>query len=402
MKGFKTIKISDEFIPEISEFPEFDGKTLISSSERSHRSGKIFFMPSALKDLDAHIHWGERRHDNLVEQGGYMIGNVYRDSKTNTLFAIVSCLVPVHGAEGTEAFLDMGTDASYDATLRENEILQEDNNIRRVGWYHTHPGGLGVFMSGTDMQTQTKSYFHDWQFAVVLNPQKQIWRGFRGARAAEVDCIMVCDKNDSITSKFIQKPQYYNNYGWNPKYDYDYSYDERYNQTAAQSHKQSPVNQKKPLFVRLNGENIYIGDCIMAIDTFMSRLYNSIAIGETTTKPDSISLDLLLRIQIEESQLEFFTITCTNHTVNITEKEQIITKFEVPDIDMESQHDLVHAIVHYKDTISEEESVQMAELYNFTSDSEIFCIFSRVDDGIVRFYVCDHDRNDVMGELTYK
>lgn len=397
MKGFKTIKISDEFIPEISEFPEFDGKTLISSS-----AGKIFFMPSALKDLDAHIHWGERRRDNLVEQGGYMIGNVYRDFKTQALFAIVSRLVPVHGAEGTEAFLDMGTDASYDATLRENEILQKDNNnMRRVGWYHTHPGRLGVFMSGTDMQTQTKSYFHDWQFAVVLNPQKQIWRGFRGARAIEVDCIMVCDKKNSITSKFLQKSQYYNNYGLNPNYDYGYSYDERYNQPVAQSHDRPSVNKKKILFVRLNGENIYIGDFIMAIDTFMSRLYNSIVIGETTTKPDSISLDLLLKMQIEESEIEFFTITCTNHVVNITEKEQISTKFEVPDIDMESQHDLVHAIVHYKDTISEEEAVQMAELYNFSSDNEIYCIFSRLDESIVRFYVCDHDRNYVMGELTY-
>lgn len=401
MKGFKTIKISDEFIPEISEFPIFEGKESISSSEKSRRSGKIYFMPSALKDLDEHIHWGERRRDNLVEQGGYMLGNVYRDSKTNILFAIVSRLVPVHGAEGTEAFLDMGTDASYDAKLRENEIIQEqENELRRVGWYHTHPGGLGVFMSGTDMQTQTKSYFHDWQFAVVLNPQKQIWRGFRGARALEVDCIMVCDKKDEITSKFLERPSYYshNSYGYNPYSNYDYSY--RADQTV-QNTKNEKTDNKDTLFVRLNGESIYIGDCILAVDTFMSRLYNSITISETETKPNSISMDLLLQMHIEESQLEFFTITCSNHAVNITEKEQVITKFEHPGFDQSMEHDSVHVIVHYKDSITEEESSQMAELYNFTSDNELFCIFTMINDDIIRFYVCDHDRNECIGELTY-
>lgn len=401
MKGFKTIKISDEFIPEMSEFPIFEEKENISSSEKSRRIGRIYFMPSALKDLDSHIHWGERRHDNLVEQGGYMLGNVYRDSKTNTLFAIVSHLVPVHGAEGTEGFLDMGTDASYDATLRENELIQEqENKIRRVGWYHTHPDTLGVFMSGTDMKTQRKSYSQDWQFAVVLNPQKQIWRGFRGSQALEVDCIMVCDKKDDITCKFISKPKYTSpyNYGWDSYVNYGYSYNRN---KVGESPVQPQATTKDTLFVRLNGESIYIGDCIMAIDTFMARLYNSITIEVTTTKPNSISMDLLLQMHIAESQLEFFTITCSNHIVNITEKEQVMTKFENPKPTDEQLNDSVHAIVHYKDSISEEEAAHMTELYNFTADNELFCIYSMIDKENIRFYVCDHDRNAVVGEITY-
>jgi hypothetical protein len=40
-------------------------------------------------------------------------------------------------------------------------------------------------MSGTDLNTQQKMFSKNWQFAIVLNPQKQTWRAFRGADARE-------------------------------------------------------------------------------------------------------------------------------------------------------------------------------------------------------------------------
>jgi proteasome lid subunit RPN8/RPN11 len=56
--------------------------------------------------------------------------------------------------------------------------------IHVVGWYHTHPGELDVFMSSVDRHTQEKLFSEDWQFAIVLNPQRAEWRAFNG-RAAE-------------------------------------------------------------------------------------------------------------------------------------------------------------------------------------------------------------------------
>lgn len=400
MKGFKTIKISDEFVPEVAESPEFEERISVSSSKKSRCAGRIYFMSSALKELDAHIHWGERCRDNLVEQGGYMLGNVYRDSKTQIIFAIVSHLVPVYGAEGTAAFLDMGTDASYNATLRENKIIEEhENKIRRVGWYHTHPGGLDVFMSGTDMNTQTKSYYHEWQFAVVLNPQKQIWRGFRGLQAIEVDCIMVCDSDDTIR-KFLKKTSFYANNGYRWK---DYSNDGNSYATKRITYqaKQDEQEQKDVFAVRLNKKSVYIGDCIMAIETFMSCLYNSIAIQKTAANPDSISMDLMLQPHIEGSQLEFSRISCSNYAVNLTEEEQVITKFENSGFNKDAEYNVIHAIVHYKEKIKEEEALKMVELYNFVSDNQLFCIFSREDDETIRFYVYDRDRNQYIGKITY-
>ena len=402
MKKFKTIRVSDEFIPEISELPYFDDESCISSSERNQRSGIIYFFPSALKDLDEHIHWGERRHDNVIEQGGYMLGNVYRDSGTDILFAIVLRLVPIYGAEGTAAFLDMGTDASYDATLRENEILQKNHDkMRRVGWYHTHPGGLNVFMSGTDMQTQTKSYFNDWQFAVVLNPQRRIWRGFRGSRAIEVDCIMVCGNEDATAKKFLNKYQNYSQYN-NHSWKRDSKHDDLYrNDNSPEKTEHSQLHEKESLSICLHDESICIGDCMLAVNTFVHQLFNSITIEETTTGPVSLCINLLLKMQIEESQLELFTTICTKCTVNITEKEAVTTSFENIDFDENSQHKLIHVIIHYKDSISEEEAIQMAELYKFTSDNELFCIFQQIDEGIIHYYLWDHDRKFATGELSY-
>jgi proteasome lid subunit RPN8/RPN11 len=71
-----------------------------------------------------------------------------------------------------------------------NEDNQEDE-LQVIGWYHTHPGRLSVFMSGTDLNTQSKMFSMVWQFAIVLNPQKQLWRAFSGSKAKECKGYML-------------------------------------------------------------------------------------------------------------------------------------------------------------------------------------------------------------------
>lgn len=396
MNGFRTLNVSNEFIPESADTPLFENKICSSSSPANGRNGKIFFMPSALKDLDEHISWGQNLRENLVEQGGYMLGNVYRDSLTGTLFAIVLRLVPVYGAEGTPTYLYMGTDASFDATIRENEIIQENNNsLRRVGWYHTHPGSLSVFMSGTDRKTQTKCYYNEWQFAVVLNPQKQIWRGFRGKEVTEVDCIMVCDQEDPVVRKFIKKHQTYHNDGLRT-YPGTTSM-ESWNTQA--NHPQTSSSEKS-LDVMLEDNSIYIGNYIMATDTFMAQLYNSITIKKFKVITDSISLDLLLQIVIDEEQFEISTIICSSQAINITEKKQIITQFDGQYYSDKVKNNFIHAIVHYKKMITEDEEKELTDYYEFTSRNELICIFSELSNDYIQFYVCDSDRNTYKGELT--
>lgn len=57
--------------------------------------------------------------------------------------------------------------------------------MRVIGWYHTHPNNLGVFMSGTDQRTQATFFSANWQFAIVLNPHRLQWKAFAGEQATE-------------------------------------------------------------------------------------------------------------------------------------------------------------------------------------------------------------------------
>ena len=38
-----------------------------------------------------------------------------------------------------------------------------------VGWYHTHPG-IGIFLSGTDVNTMSLHYRKPYQIAIVIDP----------------------------------------------------------------------------------------------------------------------------------------------------------------------------------------------------------------------------------------
>ena len=146
MNGFKTIRINENSDFEEKNISDFlNDRYITSLNSNAKNAYKIIFTPEALEDLDNHILWGEHKQKNMVEQGGNMIGNVYQDKSTRQIFAVVHKLIPIHGAKGTPAYLEIDLDASYEARLIEQEILEKgESGLRRVGWYYTHPGGLGV------------------------------------------------------------------------------------------------------------------------------------------------------------------------------------------------------------------------------------------------------------------
>ena len=63
--------------------------------------------------------------------------------------------------------------------------------LQVIGWYHTHPGGLSVFMSGTDRATQRRHFSADWHFALVLNPHRQSIRAFHGPECLECSAAAI-------------------------------------------------------------------------------------------------------------------------------------------------------------------------------------------------------------------
>ncbi len=106
---------------------------------------------------------------------GLVLGRI---SKENI---VVTEIVPI--SSGSAIFVDI-TDYERVFSLISFERIDKGEVI--VGWAHTHPG-LGLFFSGTDIQTQL-SYqkMHPLSFGLVLDPTK-VKKDFSGFNIYRVD-----------------------------------------------------------------------------------------------------------------------------------------------------------------------------------------------------------------------
>lgn len=143
-----------------------------------------------------HLHWGQLDvSQNKVEQGGILLGNVYRDPHTNSYYGLVEHAIPSGASSASSTHLSMGHE-QWEQILA--QIETQPSNQQIIGWYHTHPNQLDVYMSETDLITQRTHFQHDWHFAVVLNPHQQIWRVFHGKNG--VECRGFFLKDDQTTN----------------------------------------------------------------------------------------------------------------------------------------------------------------------------------------------------------
>jgi proteasome lid subunit RPN8/RPN11 len=148
---------------------------------------EIYISQKAKETIFNHISWGKDTKRNSVEQGGLLIGYASTDRESKVINAYAKEAIPAFTAKGSMAYLefDHGTWKSMMDTIDIINDNHQGDDYQIIGWYHTHPGRLSVFMSGTDLNTQRKMFYKDWQFAIVLNPQKQVWRAFNGKEAKE-------------------------------------------------------------------------------------------------------------------------------------------------------------------------------------------------------------------------
>ena len=170
----------------------------------------LVFTPYAASRLFSYIGW--RRDDfpeNRKEQGGLLIGRYIRNPEgrpvqaevVEVLLAQTECRYPGYiewdGMEEIRLqrlFFDIKDSmaASDPAAAEELEI---------IGWWHTHPNDLNVFMSLTDMETQAVKCSRPEKYSVVLNPHKGIWRAFAGKNAEEVPAVMLIGEPAGNTEK---------------------------------------------------------------------------------------------------------------------------------------------------------------------------------------------------------
>ena len=205
---FKIIESNPPFSPIPARFPEFKTIEELITRNVERDDELLFFLSEQVwkQDIGEHIGWGKSIPQNKVEQGGILLGNVYFDKENKKTFAVVEKALAGSSAKGSPAYLRMDHQTWKEMLDEADQYLDnESNQLRVIGWYHTHPGGLNVFMSGTDMDTQKTFFANFWQFAIVLNPHKRIWRAFAGASATE--CIgNVIDQESFDLWKSIEDP----------------------------------------------------------------------------------------------------------------------------------------------------------------------------------------------------
>lgn len=198
-----TIKIISRSVPQIGtgtyNKDGFDRKgdyaherVLVSDnffSSNADEHWRLYVLPDAAEQILSYIHWGTKHVKNLVEQGGFLLGRYFRDEEKKVTVCLVEQAVPAVQASGTAGYLVMQKAdllAAHGEMDKGNRGRPENQRLRMVGWFHTHPNSLDVFMSGTDRSTQSSMFAGENAVSIVFNPQRKLWKCFRSDRCQDV------------------------------------------------------------------------------------------------------------------------------------------------------------------------------------------------------------------------
>jgi proteasome lid subunit RPN8/RPN11 len=184
-KTFVIENVSVAYQPRKGEVPYHRSDVVLESDSTRKAPYALVIEEQARETIFEHIGWRAVRAENNVEQGGILVGEVI-ETPDGRFFGIAKQALPGLGGRGSSTYLQMDHSAwkaMYDQVDELSHLEESGNQI--IGWYHTHPQNLGVFMSGVDMNTQKTMFSRPWHFAVVFNPHRKLWKVFRGAEAKE-------------------------------------------------------------------------------------------------------------------------------------------------------------------------------------------------------------------------
>ena len=125
-------------------------------------SYRTYLTPEAVKEIFDYIKWGEIDRENTAEQGGFLIGRYLYDPEKKWNIAIVETAIPARHARGSIGTLEIQNQDMLEMHQQLdmiNNTRSEEDKFLVLGWFHTHPNTLDVFMSGTDRYTQRTFFF---------------------------------------------------------------------------------------------------------------------------------------------------------------------------------------------------------------------------------------------------
>ena len=117
--------------------------------------------------------------------------------------------IPAYLAEGSRTFLNISDFAWIDVYNRIDAYNRENEaNCSIIGWYHTHPNDLEVFMSSTDRETQEAQFYHELSYALVLNPHRKNWKSYRGKDSVSCQAVILTDGLSAFNQHLVLEDLY--------------------------------------------------------------------------------------------------------------------------------------------------------------------------------------------------
>lgn len=101
---------------------------------------------------------------------GYLVGSILI-WKGNVYIIIEDSIFiqgAVHSDEYSTAQIE-GTAGEYQKEFQKLKKVKKKENLRIVGWWHSHPN-FGCFLSSTDLITQKSFFYKSYQVALVVDP----------------------------------------------------------------------------------------------------------------------------------------------------------------------------------------------------------------------------------------
>ena len=159
----------------------------------------LYILPSAFMEINKHIGWKKCTSTNTREQGGILVGNVYRDRESQLICGVVQHVIPSAKA-GNATYIQFSHEdwalMYKEFEKRFSALSRGAQPLRIIGWYHTHPN-MPVRMSAIDKQTHAGFFGGDHQFSVIFNPQRGIWAVFNGKECRNCNGTLFCVPNKS-------------------------------------------------------------------------------------------------------------------------------------------------------------------------------------------------------------
>ena len=165
---------------------------------------RLYILKEAADLMLSFIEWDKHTERNHTEMVGFMIGHHYYDENKDIYYSEVESIFTIPTDISTEVYLQLSTDSMFAIEqMLDAYNLENDTDCKFIGWFHTHPNSLPVFMSSTDLITQTRFFADDLGYAIVLNPHKLCWKAFRSVKCYDTKCSIV-NKNPSIDASTTQ------------------------------------------------------------------------------------------------------------------------------------------------------------------------------------------------------